>query len=127
MIPTTLFGRTGHLSTRAIFGAAALGQVTQAEADATLDVLLAHGVNHIDTAASYGEAEVRLGPWMTTSAASINRSGSPPSGQIGAAMYSRSASRSNTSTTVGRTNIMSGTSMGFAGGRGSFSTSPIVS
>jgi predicted aldo/keto reductase-like oxidoreductase len=38
--------------------------VTQAEADATLEVLLEHGINHIDTAASYGEAERRIGPWM---------------------------------------------------------------
>jgi len=52
------------MSTRTIFGAAALSQVTQAEADQTLDVLLEHGVNHIDTAASYGDAELRIGPWM---------------------------------------------------------------
>jgi aryl-alcohol dehydrogenase-like predicted oxidoreductase len=58
------FGRTGHMSTVAIFGAAALGSVTQAEADRTLDLLLEYGVNHIDTAASYGEAELRIGPWM---------------------------------------------------------------
>ncbi len=58
------FGRTGHLSTRVIFGAAALGSVTQKEADATLDLLLKHGINHIDTAASYGESELRIGPWM---------------------------------------------------------------
>ena len=64
MIPTAPFGRTGHLSTRAIFGAAALWSVTQAEADATLDVLLRYDVNHIDTAASYGDAELRLGPRM---------------------------------------------------------------
>lgn len=64
MIVTAPFGRTGHLSTRTIFGAAALGSVTQAEADATLEVLLQHGINHIDTAASYGDAELRLGPWM---------------------------------------------------------------
>jgi aryl-alcohol dehydrogenase-like predicted oxidoreductase len=64
MIPKSPFGRIGHLSTRAIFGAAALGSVTQAEADATLDVLLQYGVNHIDTAASYGDAELRIGPWM---------------------------------------------------------------
>jgi aryl-alcohol dehydrogenase-like predicted oxidoreductase len=63
-IPTLEFGRTGHMSTRTIFGAAALSQVTQAEADQTLDVLLEHGVNHIDTAASYGDAELRIGPWM---------------------------------------------------------------
>jgi aryl-alcohol dehydrogenase-like predicted oxidoreductase len=64
MIPTQPFGRTGHMSTRTIFGAAALGEVTQAEADQTLQVLLKYGVNHIDTAASYGESELRIGPWM---------------------------------------------------------------
>ncbi len=64
MIPKLEFGRTGHLSTRTLFGAAALGAVTQAEADQTLETLLKYGVNHIDTAASYGEAEVRIGPWM---------------------------------------------------------------
>jgi len=64
MIPKMPFGRTGHESTRVLFGGAALGAVTQAEADATLDVLLEYGINHIDTAASYGEAERRIGPWM---------------------------------------------------------------
>jgi aryl-alcohol dehydrogenase-like predicted oxidoreductase len=64
MIPKSEFGRTGHLSTRVLFGAAALSQVTQAEADKTLDLLLEYGINHIDTAASYGEAELRIGPWM---------------------------------------------------------------
>ena len=64
MIPKQPFGRTGHLSTRTIFGAAALGRVSQAEADRTLEVLLEYGVNHIDTAASYGEAELRIGPWL---------------------------------------------------------------
>jgi aryl-alcohol dehydrogenase-like predicted oxidoreductase len=64
MIELQVFGRTGHMSTRTIFGAAALGQVTQAEADRTLEVLLEHGINHIDTAASYGDAELRIGPWM---------------------------------------------------------------
>lgn len=58
------FGRTGHMSTRTLFGAASLGGVTQAEADQTLDVLLKYGVNHIDTAASYGHSEERIGPWM---------------------------------------------------------------
>ncbi len=58
------FGRTGHLSTRTLFGAAALGRVTQAEADKTLELLLQYGINHIDTAASYGDAELRIGPWM---------------------------------------------------------------
>lgn len=64
MISQLAFGRTGHLSTRTIFGAAALSNVTQAEADQTLDVLLQYGVNHIDTAASYGDSELRIGPWM---------------------------------------------------------------
>jgi aryl-alcohol dehydrogenase-like predicted oxidoreductase len=64
MIAKKVFGRTGHLSTRALFGAAALGGVTQAEADRTMEVLFEHGINHIDTAASYGNAEIRLGPWM---------------------------------------------------------------
>jgi aryl-alcohol dehydrogenase-like predicted oxidoreductase len=64
MIPLHPFGRTGHDSTRIIFGAAALGAVTQDEADATLELIRSHGVNHIDTAASYGEAELRLGPWI---------------------------------------------------------------
>ena len=64
MIPKAPFGRTGHMSTRVLFGAAALGRVTQEEADRTLDLLLQHGINHIDTAASYGEAEDRIGPWM---------------------------------------------------------------
>jgi len=64
LIPKLTFGRTGHLSTRAIFGAAALSQVTQEEADKTLELLLEYGINHIDTAASYGDAELRIGPWM---------------------------------------------------------------
>jgi len=64
MIPTQPFGRTGHLSTRTLFGAAAFSRVTQEEADQTLELLLQHGVNHIDTAASYGESELRIGPWM---------------------------------------------------------------
>src|SRR5947209_19071399 len=64
MIPTQPFGRTGHQSTRIIFGAAALGQGTQDEADRGLELLLEYGINHIDTAASYGDAELRIGPWM---------------------------------------------------------------
>lgn len=64
MIRKQPFGRTGHDSTATIFGAAALGRVDQATADRTLDLLLEYGVNHIDTAASYGEAEDRIGPWM---------------------------------------------------------------
>jgi aryl-alcohol dehydrogenase-like predicted oxidoreductase len=64
MIPTETFGRTGHQSTRTIFGAAALSDVTQTEADSTMELLFRFGVNHIDTAASYGDSELRLGPWM---------------------------------------------------------------
>jgi aryl-alcohol dehydrogenase-like predicted oxidoreductase len=64
MIPKAEFGRTGHMSTRVLFGAAALSRVTQEEADKTLELLLEYGINHIDTAASYGEAELRIGPWM---------------------------------------------------------------
>jgi aryl-alcohol dehydrogenase-like predicted oxidoreductase len=64
MIPRAPFGQTGHGSTRTIFGAASVGDLTQAEADATLEVLLEHGVNHIDVAASYGDAELRIAPWL---------------------------------------------------------------
>src|SRR3954462_6248607 len=64
MIPRTRFGATGHDSTRVIFGAAALGRVGKSDADRTLDVLLEHGVNHIDVAASYGDAELRVAAWL---------------------------------------------------------------
>ena len=64
MIQKALFGRTGHESSRAIFGAAALWDMSQEVADRTLDVLLEYGVNHIDTAASYGQSEDHIGPWM---------------------------------------------------------------
>jgi aryl-alcohol dehydrogenase-like predicted oxidoreductase len=68
MSSTTLelaaFGRTGHQSTRVIFGAAALGRMRQERADEVLDTLLRYGVNHIDTAAMYGDSELRIGPWM---------------------------------------------------------------
>jgi len=63
-IPTAPFGRTGHESTRVIFGGAALSQVTQAEADATFEVLIEAGVNHLDVAAGYGDAELRVRPWL---------------------------------------------------------------
>jgi aryl-alcohol dehydrogenase-like predicted oxidoreductase len=56
------FGRTGHRSTRVIFGAAALGSMRQERADQVLETLLAYGVNHLDTARSYGDAELRLAP-----------------------------------------------------------------
>ncbi|MEZ5933371.1 MAG: aldo/keto reductase [Alphaproteobacteria bacterium] len=58
------FGRTGHMSSAVIFGAAALKNVDQYTADQTLDVLYRYGVNHIDTAPRYGDAELRIGPWM---------------------------------------------------------------
>jgi aryl-alcohol dehydrogenase-like predicted oxidoreductase len=64
VIPKIPFGRTGHDSSRAIFGAAGLSAVTQAQADRAFEQLLIYGVNHIDTAASYGESELRIGPWM---------------------------------------------------------------
>jgi aryl-alcohol dehydrogenase-like predicted oxidoreductase len=66
MIPVQPFGRTGHESTRLLFGAAAIGNVSQDEADQTMDLIREHRINHIDTAASYGDAELRLGPWMET-------------------------------------------------------------
>src|SRR5919205_3111938 len=64
MIERAPFGATGHDSSRVIFGAAALGSVSKGDADRTLDVLLEHGVNHIDVAASYGDAELRIATWL---------------------------------------------------------------
>src|SRR6266850_4203776 len=64
MIERRPFGRTGHQSSATIFGAAALARATQDEADRALEILLGHGVNHIDTAARYGDSELRIGPWM---------------------------------------------------------------
>lgn len=64
MIERIPFGSTGHQSTRILFGAAALGGMRQERADAVLQQVLAAGVNHIDTAASYGEAELRLAPFL---------------------------------------------------------------
>jgi aryl-alcohol dehydrogenase-like predicted oxidoreductase len=64
MIDTAPFGRTGHDSSRVIFGAASLGGMRQERADEVLAVLPEFGVNHIDTAASYGESELRLAPWL---------------------------------------------------------------
>src|SRR5919198_1434357 len=63
-IPRLSFGRTGHESTRTLFGGAALGRVPQERADERLALLLERGINHIDTAASYGDSELRIGPWM---------------------------------------------------------------
>lgn len=64
MIRKQPFGKTGYKSTATIFGGAALGRVSQEEADQVRDLLLKYGVNHIDTAASYGDSELRIGPWM---------------------------------------------------------------
>ena len=64
MIERAPFGATGHESSRVIFGAAALGDVSKADADRTLEVLLEHGINHIDVAASYGDAELRIANWL---------------------------------------------------------------
>ncbi|MCB0991933.1 MAG: aldo/keto reductase, partial [Acidimicrobiales bacterium] len=64
MIEIMPFGRTGHDSTRVIFGAAALGGMSQGRADATLELVSQAGINHIDTARSYGESELRLAPWL---------------------------------------------------------------
>jgi aryl-alcohol dehydrogenase-like predicted oxidoreductase len=64
MIETIPFGATGHRSMRTIFGAAALGGMRQERADAVLALLRRYGVNHIDTAASYGESELRLAPFL---------------------------------------------------------------
>ena len=63
-IPTLPFGRTGHESTRLIFGGASLSSATQAAADKAFDQLVAAGINHIDVAASYGDAELRVAPWL---------------------------------------------------------------
>jgi aryl-alcohol dehydrogenase-like predicted oxidoreductase len=64
MIPRRAFGHTGHLSSRVVFGAAALGAMSQTRADQTMQTVLEFGVNHIDTAASYGDSEIRLRPFL---------------------------------------------------------------
>src|SRR6202047_1030373 len=64
MISTQLFGRIGHPSTQVAFRGAALSRVTQDEADQTLEVLLRYGINHLDVAAGYGNAELRIAPWL---------------------------------------------------------------
>lgn len=70
MIAKQVFGRSGHLSSRIILGAAAFSEVTQADTDEAIELALSYGVNHVDVAASYGEAELRIGSW-------INRHGKP--------------------------------------------------
>ena len=65
MIEKMQFGRTGHESSRTIFGAAALARMSQEKADAVLETVMASGLNHIDTAASYGDSELRLAPFLS--------------------------------------------------------------
>ena len=65
MIAKQAFGHSGHLSSRILLGAAAFSEVTQAEADAALELALSFGVNHVDVAASYGDAELRVGSWIS--------------------------------------------------------------
>jgi aryl-alcohol dehydrogenase-like predicted oxidoreductase len=65
MIPRRPFGRTGHNSSVTLFGGAAfMSGATQSQADKTLELLLEHGINHIDTAPRYGDSELRIGSWM---------------------------------------------------------------
>lgn len=71
MIDRQTFGRTGHVSTRVIFGAAALGSMGQERADDVLQTVLDSGINHIDTAASYGDSELRLSSFLADHRASF--------------------------------------------------------
>ena len=64
MIERAPFGATGHDSSRVIFGAAALGSVSLNDSERALELVLEHGVNHIDVAASYGDAELRIATWL---------------------------------------------------------------
>src|SRR5690349_20878891 len=66
MLERAPFGKTGHRSSRVIFGAAALGSMSQERADQLLTLLDEFGVNHLDTAAAYGDSELRLAPWLAT-------------------------------------------------------------
>jgi len=64
MLQTRRFGRSEHMSTVAIFGAAAFWEIRQEQADRVMELVIDSGVNHVDVAPSYGQAEERLGPWM---------------------------------------------------------------
>lgn len=59
------FGKLEHMSSVLVYGGAALGEVDQDTADRSIQQALDAGVNHFDFAASYGDAELRLGPWMS--------------------------------------------------------------
>ena len=61
---TRILGRSGHASSVAIFGAYAIGELAQADADSVIEQVLAAGVNHVDVAPSYAQAEQRLGDWL---------------------------------------------------------------
>ena len=63
-IKTLPFGSTGHMSARTVFGSFTLLKKGREKADEVLEMLLKYGVNHIDTAPSYGDAELNIGPWM---------------------------------------------------------------
>jgi aryl-alcohol dehydrogenase-like predicted oxidoreductase len=63
---TRRLGRLEHQSSVLIYGAAALSDVSQEVADRSIQEALDGGINHFDVAAGYGEAELRLGPWMST-------------------------------------------------------------
>jgi aryl-alcohol dehydrogenase-like predicted oxidoreductase len=65
MLPFAQFGRTSHRSSRVIFGAAALGGMSESRAIKTLELVASYGVNHIDTAAMYGSSEDHLKPWLS--------------------------------------------------------------
>lgn len=71
MIDRLPFGRTGHVSSRVIFGAAGLGSMRQERADQVLALLPELGINHVDTAASYGDSELRLRPWLADHRAGV--------------------------------------------------------
>lgn len=65
MITKQVFGCSGHMSSRVLLGAAAFWSVSQAEADTAIELALSYGVNHVDVAASYGDAELRVGNWIS--------------------------------------------------------------
>jgi aryl-alcohol dehydrogenase-like predicted oxidoreductase len=57
-------GKTGHMSSIVALGGAAFWKISQAEAEAGIELAVGHGINHIDVAPSYGQAQMRLGPWL---------------------------------------------------------------
>ncbi len=64
MIPRAPFGSTGHASRRTLFGGAALSKASDAETERALELVLRYDLDHLDTAASYGDSELRIGPWL---------------------------------------------------------------